>query len=403
MGLPNGGVSLAKRLIVCTWNEEHSLSAQLDVDNIVTGKQRTIHKPASHNRPKEAERFQSGTTVRLTKCDRISYKRAGNLGNRLRSDFGRIYRHYINNGLVIEVNNESVEAIDPLLVDGIVPEPGACLFGDELQYEIEGSNGRVGRVSVRFSELPVDRWAAWSDSDKRRFGVLAYPSFSILRGKREIDRGWFFMGSKRRENYDRWWRCEVSFDPSLDEFFGITHAKQKVSPTREIEAILAPDIEAIGRALNQRIRKAFRNLKYRDSLIDAQKKADRVHESLQPLSHSINSSRSHQRATERALDGPSPIHRIVIAPLDSTAAYDYSVDDDGRLCLLMNEQHPLFRDLYEPLAKQSGDERSKATLVALTLLAAARAEALIAQSSTSSERPLFRQVWSDITATFFNA
>ncbi len=29
--------------------------------------------------------------------------------------------------------------------------------------------------------------------------------------RRESDYGWFFMGPKRKENYDDWWRCEVAF------------------------------------------------------------------------------------------------------------------------------------------------------------------------------------------------
>ena len=40
--------------------------------------------------------------------------------------------------------------------------------------------------------------------------MQAYPSFDA---NREIDFGWFFMGNKRRENYDDWWRCEVKFEP----------------------------------------------------------------------------------------------------------------------------------------------------------------------------------------------
>ncbi|MGI8447952.1 MAG: hypothetical protein ACR2MP_12395 [Streptosporangiaceae bacterium] len=42
------------------------------------------------------------------------------------------------------------------------------------------------------------------------------PSVSVVRSGREIDQGWFFMGTKRRENHDDWWRCEVRFDPVLD-------------------------------------------------------------------------------------------------------------------------------------------------------------------------------------------
>ncbi len=59
-----------------------------------------------------------------------------------------------------------------------------------------------------------------------------------MRAGREIDRGWYFMGGKRKENYDDWWRCEISFDPSLDELFGVTHSKQEIRPTEALTSIL---------------------------------------------------------------------------------------------------------------------------------------------------------------------
>ena len=78
---------------------------------------------------------------------------------------------------------------------------------------------------------------------------------SLIRAGREIDFGWYLMGSKRKENYDDWWRCEIAFDPDLDEAFGVTHTKQKVNPTEELNGILAPDLERIARELNGIVRK----------------------------------------------------------------------------------------------------------------------------------------------------
>ena len=73
---------------------------------------------------------------------------------------------------------------------------------------------------------------------------------SIVRAGREIDHGWFFMGGKRKENYDDWWRCEVRFEPSLDELFGVTHTKQQVYPSAAVLDILTPDLEQAARALD---------------------------------------------------------------------------------------------------------------------------------------------------------
>ena len=64
-----------------------------------------------------------------------------------------------------------------------------------------------------------------TNEEKRFFGITQNAGMSILRAGREIDFGWFFMGGKRKENYDNWWRAELSFDPALDELFGVTSYK----------------------------------------------------------------------------------------------------------------------------------------------------------------------------------
>ena len=80
---------------------------------------------------------------------------------------------------------------------------------------------------------------------------------SILRAGREIDYGWYFMGKKRKENYDDWWRCELEFQPELDELFGVTHIKQGINPSLELNALLSPDMERIAHQLNSSVRARF--------------------------------------------------------------------------------------------------------------------------------------------------
>src|SRR5205814_2635146 len=128
--------------------------------------------------------------------------------------------------------------------------------GERLTYLLE-SSGRPGKIEVRFAELPVDRWHDLSSEEKRRLGVTNAPCVSVMRAGREIDRGWFFMGGKRRENYDDWWRCEVSFEPELDELFGITHSKQGINPDASLAELLGRDLEPVARALNARVRRTF--------------------------------------------------------------------------------------------------------------------------------------------------
>ncbi len=69
------------------------------------------------------------------------------------------------------------------------------------------------------------------------------------------------MGSKRRENYDDWWRCEIRFDAVLDEAFGITHTKQQIRPKEYLLEALQPYVEIMAKALNGRVRQVHTDIK----------------------------------------------------------------------------------------------------------------------------------------------
>src|SRR5207245_1622928 len=134
-----------------------------------------------------------------------------------------------------------------------------------------------------FTELPVHAWHKLSNDEKRRIGISKGAGVSIVRAGREVDYGWFFMGSKHRENYDDWWRCEIMFDPVLDEAFGITHTKQQVRPLPHLIEALSPDIEAAARILNSRARKAHIAVKAGERFSEAERLANERDHLLRPL------------------------------------------------------------------------------------------------------------------------
>jgi hypothetical protein len=74
------------------------------------------------------------------------------------------------------------------------------------------------------------------------------------------------------------------------------------------------------------------------------------------------------------------------------------------LWLLLNSRHPLYRDLYGPLAmSDSPRDQDIAKQLALTVLAAARAEVGTWPAAGKSHRGRrFRQTWADVLATFMN-
>jgi hypothetical protein len=404
MGLPNGSLSRARRLTVRTWQSGTSHVAVLDLDDVVAGRQTSITPKRLPLDPSGMD-FDSGTTVQLAKCDRLEYKRASSLASRLRQDFGRIYRRFLRSGLCLLVNDVRVTPVDPLFLRDRTGCT-ATLFGEPLRYEVQGSSGTLGRIVVQFTELPVERWSPLPASDKRALGVTNRPNVSILRGDREIDQGWFFMGSKKRENYDDWWRCEIAFDPALDELFGLTHSKQQVTPTPELEGLLAPDLEAVARALNSRVRTRFDRARHANALAEAERRAALADARLPVLPKRRGAlTRGEQVAANAcvaatASDGP---YRIVVGSTTTTSAYEV-LSRNGQTTLVLNERHPFFRELYEPISLASSPQaQDNATLLALALLAAARTEAAASDARERAVLDSYRRSWSDVIATFFDA
>ena len=405
MGLPNGALSRARRVEVYSWIGPTVWMGHLDVDEVAQNRHGTLRPTSEVTDRSFLPATPSGTVVRLLRCDRVEFRRVSTVVRRLRDDLGRIYRHFIAAGVGLVVNGSPVTPIDPLMLDSTGRLAGAQQFGDTLIYSVDAPAGS-GQIKVRFSEFPIERWHSLTSSEKRQLGITGSSSVSVLRADREIDRGWFFMGTKRRENYDDWWRCEICFEPALDELFGLTHAKQSIAPTQKLLDLLAPDLEPIGRALNSRVRRRFELLKVSAPLGNAERRAAHVEVALPPLPRNpeppppeLEQALAPTEAT-RPIDCP---YQLVVSELPTTAAFE-TVVRRGRLVVALNSRHPLYRDLYGPLAtSETESDKDVATHVALTVLAAARAEWLDPRKAGRAARRRYRQAWSDVMASFFNA
>jgi hypothetical protein len=215
------------------------------------------------------------------------------------------------------------------------------------------------------------------------------------------------MGTKRRENYDDWWRCEISFDPVLDELFGITHAKQAVSPRQELLEILASDLESIARALNTRVRQRFELVKATAPLGAAEKQASRAESSLPSMPRRKDAIPDALRELVddhgQVMTHPGTVYQIIASELPTTSAFEVLVRGK-QLVLILNTRHPLYRDVYGPLAmSDSTKDQDVAKQIALSVLAAARAEVHTWRQPARTQARRFRQTWADVLATFLNA
>lgn len=422
MGLPNASLSQARRVCVYTWQDAGTkargkrspvvFASYLDVDEIADKRMQEVPKPELIKDPPTACQGPSGTLVVWKRCDRLDNRRISTTVRKLESELGRRFRHYLWDGLRLTINGHAVRPFDPLYVHPSASITGARLFGEEMRYEVCADPGDptvTGLVRVRFSELPVNEWHGLSNEAKRKRGISKGSGISIVRAGREVDYGWFFMGSKHKENYDDWWRCEVHFDPILDEAFGITHTKQQARPRAHLLEALTPDLEVTARALSVRARKSHQAIKQSERFSGAEGIATRLEHALKPLPKRIGEPaksllaelvRDQPGLKKPRSDQAASRYMIVETALRETAFYSFGRDRD-RLVLVINPDHPFARDLYRPLADSDSPRDQQLRIrLELFLLAAARSEA--ASVGAAEDLTKFRRDWSDTISTYFN-
>lgn len=414
MGLPNASLSQARRLEVVSWVKAGAgLFTYLDVDEIAQGALSEVPAPVRRVPPREYREAigSSGTLVRWCRCDRLDHKRAATIARRLVQTLGRVYRYFIWDGVCIQVNGEVVKAVDPLYLADDAVFSGAQQFQEPLVYEMKarpqsGARARTGKITVVFSELPVSDWHDLDNAEKRRRGISNGAGVSVVRGGREVDIGWFFTGSKRRENYDDWWRCEVRFDPVLDESFGITHTKQQVRPAEELLEVLQPDIESIAKALNGRVRHAHSRLKTSALSAEIEVKISKRLAKLEPITPP-----KRKRADAAAGCALIKRHQLPDNGLKSitcSVVEDNKLDepsffvpvfDKGNLVAAVNQRHRFYKNFYRNL----NDDRPFSAkevreIIQTMLLTAARAEAMAKSKAEQDTLIRFRHAWGEALA-----
>lgn len=372
MGLPNCSVSQALRLEVYTWTKQNQVRfSYLDVGEIAEGSMAGIPTPRPASLPDWTRKYVrggTGTLILWNQCDRLDFRKASTITTKLHNSLGRKFRYFLWDGVKIFVNDESVLPADPLCLQ-LGGEPLAIPYGEPLSYEVRvpGNPSRTSTVKVRFSELQVAKLHNLSVEEKRQLGIAKGAGVSIVRAKREIDYGWYFMGNKRKENYDDWWRCEILFDPPLDELFGVTHSKQEVHPKDDLFTILVPDLEATAHTLNSRVRAAFTLVRTMEetrpaTAADVATEKERV---LSPVSAPVETptiSGSHPTDNRRPMQqGTKPgkkasaakqgerRYKIDTAALRGPEFYSWQERHDGTVYVTLNTKHPFYDEVYQKL------------------------------------------------------
>jgi hypothetical protein len=411
MGLPNASLGQARRVTVYTWQSAASvLTTYLDVDEIATGGVESVPEPARLKSVARVDRIdpRHGTAVVWERCDRLENRRPSTLAKRLSAALGRMFRYFLLQGVRIEINGIVIKPVDPLFLEQKAIHSGARQFQSTWACEVyadpHDEQSAIGTVEVTFSELPVEAWHDLSNDQKRDFGIANRAGVSIVRAGREVDYGWFFMGAKRRENYDDWWRGEVRFDPVLDEAFGITHTKQQIRPKDYLLEALAGFMETAAKALNARVRDAFGMIKTTKASGSAEQIAISRDRRMTPLPAQRDTTRP---AAFKALFDRSPVLKGIAQNGNSATTYHILEDEFASSVFLepmrlgnaiigiINPKHQFYRQIYGPIISgKDVDPEHVANGIRLMVLAAARADASFTNARERRVLEAFRTAWS---------
>jgi hypothetical protein len=186
--------------------------------------------------------LKSGTVIVVEDMDRLRQQggwiKAATLRAKLLRNFGIIYRSWIPERRIY-VQGDEAQAIDPLFLmehGRFFNETPVLARSWETvgPIEVETSRGTKGEVRIRAALLPpdfqlVDRslYGKKGAKNNKRFDIMKeFNGLLICRAGRQIDcipPRWMVF-----QNYERNIKIEVDFDAELDEFFGITTAKQQI-------------------------------------------------------------------------------------------------------------------------------------------------------------------------------
>lgn len=276
MGLPSASISQCQRVDVWSWTDgvDEALHSYIDLPEINAGRMRVLLAPQRKAIPEvwrtaagEGAFGKSGTLVVWSAVDRVLWRTSKALIDNSEELIGRMYRYWINDGRVSIVLKSFLyddakrlllerfaKPNDPLYLmantscpapfdtkpmfrpfpseEGNVVEQVVRFHGEDhvvsIKFAIASEEARDSAGGQATGSLPFGQHAG------RNVGV------SVVRAGRELelDPGW----TTTYEPRERWWGVEVSFEPGLDELFGVSNNKQSARNFAEAAKIDASAI-----------------------------------------------------------------------------------------------------------------------------------------------------------------
>lgn len=255
MGLPNSSISQCKLAEVYTWqNEKIPLYSYVTVtkrntDNEYVPKPERRQIDEHWKQVSNCIKNKTGTLVVWSDLDKCNWRKSSTIIEKSKLLIGRIYRNLINSGditiRVVSFNENSIKSEldylvpvnDPcyLMKPSSTPEP----YDEQPMFEQDGDvesikhtvNGTEYSIDITYSiaKLKARQDSKGNEAGKTQWGKHASQNIgvSLMRADRELELETSLVNSY--DTRERWWGVEVSFDPHLDEVFGVTNTKQSAT------------------------------------------------------------------------------------------------------------------------------------------------------------------------------
>lgn len=292
----------------------------------------------------------------------------------------------------IFLNGKEVFFFDPLFSkkSKLFPDDPVCkeeliTVFDSIDYPIpreviaEGLSDNRSKSSIKIimSLVPENfrhtryKGGAGKEFEGRYLDENENEGVSILRAGREVHYDHLKYYSPKFEQIDRWWRCEIQFDPVLDLCFSVKNVKMGVRMLKELQDLVKEKIEPTRKQYVKEVKNRWdKTDRYRAGdnghgiAERSAKKALQKDHSLKPKSTSKNDSqiRSEQdKVIEMVAEDASDREKALLAERYKSTPYsieegdwrgsvffdDKPVGDNS--VLIINKQHIFYNTVYKPL------------------------------------------------------
>jgi hypothetical protein len=423
--------------------EEFENNSNVDIINIPEPKKKAI--------PKELEKLipsDSGTIILWSKVDRLEEGRYAVDFNELRlsveKEISRIFRYYLEGGIKIVINENQILPYDPLMQmqrsysDKMIALHYKNLAKKEERYkeyiQDHYSSIEIAKKSFKISDSEFDVTITVYPREVTRVRGKGGDNFAKKLRIPENQGQISFVRLKREVSYtnvpkifprgvgepDRFIGIEVSFNPDLDEFFGVRNVKRGVEPhgklremIREFLHTFLPNArKVIDDAWGKASRKEKTNINEHDEILSAVKK---VNTTLAKGKVKRESEKDEQLLLDLASDVVGDDKDKQQAYLDKIKNFPFVMVSDSfpgnqfidvqylsdQTIIRINTRHRFYRDMWEPLknlsSKDSGSisgmeakDISRRAIEALSLL-------IIAYGKAGSLNPTAYSDYSELT------